>query len=327
MSARCPVRPRRHHVPVPVRVPWSSASFLAYLGGLTILSSTGAFLTVQAGEHGKAGFVLWTVVVFALLSAIALAFKRRGHHITAGLFALSSVAAFVTFAGALLDWFGWLSSNDAAFKGFDFWRLVLELLALVAAAVALRIFRFPLLVLVIATAAWAFTTDLISNGGDWSAIVTIAFGLALLGIAAGADSGGSRVYPFWLHVVAGLTIGGGLLWFFHDGDFDWVLIGIAGLVYFALGERVRRSSWVVFGGWAVLQTASHFAAKWSDIAGAFFPFLYVFPFAFSYGFGDEDKHHQWAAPLVFATAGLLLIGIGLWIARRRRASIPAAELL
>jgi hypothetical protein len=309
-------------------VPWSSASFLAYLGGLTILSATGAFLTVQASAHGTDGLVLWAAIVFVVVTAIAFAFKRRGRYVTAGLFALSSVAAFVTFVGALLDWFGWLSGTDAPFDGFDFWRLVLELLALVAAAVALRIFRFPLLVLVVASAAWLFTTDLISNGGDWTTIVTIAFGLALLAIAAGADSGGSRVYPFWLHVVAGLTIGGGLLWFFHDGDFDWILIAIAGLAYVALGERLRRSSWVVFGAWAVLQTASHFASKWSDLTGAFFPVLYLFPFAFSdFGFGEDEKHHQWAAPLVFAATGLLLIGIGLWIARRRRATIPAAELL
>jgi hypothetical protein len=45
-----------------------------------------------------------------------------------------------------------------------------------------------------------------------------------------------------MHVVAGLTIGGGLVWFFNDGDFAWILIGVAGLLYVALGDRLQRSS-------------------------------------------------------------------------------------
>ena len=43
-----------------VRVPWSSASFLVYLGGLTILSSTLALISIQSNEHGAGGLVLWT---------------------------------------------------------------------------------------------------------------------------------------------------------------------------------------------------------------------------------------------------------------------------
>ena len=43
-----------------VRVPWSSASFLVYLGGLTILVATLTLLSIQADEHGAAGLVLWS---------------------------------------------------------------------------------------------------------------------------------------------------------------------------------------------------------------------------------------------------------------------------
>jgi hypothetical protein len=308
-------------------VPWSSASFLVYLGGLTVFGATGSLLTVQAVEHGAGGLVFWAVLVLAVLSALAFWFRGTGHFVTAGLLALSSVAAFVTAFGALLDWFGWLPSIADGFRGFHFWLLVLELATVAAAAVALSIFRFPLLVFVVAGSAWYFTTDLLSGGGNWSAFVTLAIGLVLLGVATTVDGGPSRPYGFWLHVVSGLTIGSALLWFFHEGNFDWILIAIAALLYISLGDRLMRSSWVVLGAWGFLQSADHFAGKWSDV-GSSFPFY--FPFRFVFGFettGNDEDRHPWAAPFTFAVVGFVFIGIALYLARRRRDAIPAAELL
>jgi hypothetical protein len=150
-----------------VRVPWSHASFLDYLGGLTVLVAMLAFLSIESGEHGSGGLVGWSALVFAVLALLAFLSKRAGRLVTAGLYALSAVAAFVVFFGALLDWFGWLPdlNNGSAFRGFRFWLLVLELSIVVASAVALRVFRFPLLVLVVAASAWFFVTDLVSGEG------------------------------------------------------------------------------------------------------------------------------------------------------------------
>lgn len=312
-----------------VRVPWSSASFLAYLGGLTILFAVVLLLAIEGDEHGAARLVLWAAVVFAALSGPAFLARLAGHFVTAGLLALSSVVAFVIFLGALLTWFGWLSDieDGSAFGGFRFWLLFLELAALVAAVVALRIFRFPLLVSLVAGTSWFFVTDLISNGGDWTAIVTILVGLVLLLAGIAVDDGPSRPFGFWLHVVAGLTVGGGLLWFFRDGHFDWILIGVAGLLYIALGDRLMRSSWVVFGGWGLLQVASHFAIKWSDSYLFLIGTFYLFPF--SAGGIDEPgtSNHQWVGPIVFAVTGAVFIGMALFLARRRRDATPGAELI
>ena len=312
-----------------VRVPWSHASFLAYLGGLTILAAVLSLLSIEASDNGAGGFVGWSALVLAILALLAFMSRRNDRFITAGLYALSAVATFVVFFGALLEWFGWLGDvNDGAFKGFRFWLLVLELAAVVSAAVALRIFRFPLLVLVVAGTAWFFVTDLLSGGGGWSAIVTIAYGLALLSVALASDSGGSRIYGFWLHVVAGLTIGGGLLWFFHDGDFDWILIAVASLLYIVIGDRLLRSSWVVLAAWGLLQVTTHFADKWANVRFfAFFPLGFLlFPF-FGFGGNEQGAQRPWLAPLSFALLGLVFIVIAQLIARRRRGTIPGAELL
>src|SRR5262245_37000090 len=125
-----------------VRVPWSSASFLAYLGGLTILFATGSMLTVQADIHGSAGLVLWALIVFAAVTVLALSARQAGRFVVAGLLSLSAFASFVVFLGAVLDWVGWLPdlSEGGVFEGFRFWLVVLELAAVIASVVALRIF-------------------------------------------------------------------------------------------------------------------------------------------------------------------------------------------
>ena len=89
-----------------------------------------------------------------------------------------------------------------------------------------------------------------------------------------------------------------------------------------------RSSWVVFAAWALLQVTTHFAEKWSDVQFlAFFPFGFFYFPLFGHEEFEEQREHMWAGPVSYAVLGLVLIGIGLVIARRRRDAIPAAELL
>jgi hypothetical protein len=311
-----------------VRVPWSSASFLVYLGGLTLFGGLASLLTAQAGDYGSGGFVGWALLVFLATELFALIARVYGHRVTAGLLALSAVAAWVVLLGAILDWFGWLAHTDSPFAGFHVSHLFLELALVSASLLALFLFRFPLLVLPFAVGTWFFVTDLFSGGGDWSAVLTILVGLMLLSWAVAVDRASRRPFAFWLHVAAGLTIGGGLLWLFHHGDRDWILIGLVALLYIWVGDRLVRSSWVVLGGWALLQTTAHFAAKWSGEAlGAFF---YLFPFLLIDAFGDGSFRrdtHPWAAGLTFAGLAVVFIAIGLLLGRRRSAAIPGAELL
>jgi hypothetical protein len=313
-----------------VRVPWSGASFLAYLGGFTVLFSALSLLGVQADEYGDAGLVLWAALVYSVLAAAAWLALRAGHRIIAGLLAVATVAAFGVLIGALFSWFGWLEEPESAFEGFDVALLLLELLIVLASVVAWRMFRFPLLVFFIALSGWFFVTDLVSNGGDWSAVVTVLIGVVLFVMAGSADAGESRVSGFWLHVASGLAIGGGLLWFFHDGDFDWVIVGLAGLAYIAIGDRLARSSWIVLGAWGLLQTATYFADKWSDFTASFFPLtILLFPFFFFPEIGDfsQQPEHRWLGPVIYALFGVLFFAIAVMIARRRRATTPGADLI
>jgi hypothetical protein len=311
-----------------VRVPWSGVAFLAYLGGITVLLATGALLGVLASDHGAGGFALLTLLVLAVSLVLSFGGLIASHKLAAGLFALTTVLSFVVFVGSLMSWIGWLDDVNLDFDGFDLARLFLVLVAVVASAFALAIFRFPLFVLVLATTTYFFVTDLISNGGDWSAIVSILVGLVIFAAAVGVDLGESSRYGLWLHVVAGAVIGGGLLWFFHDSDVDFILVAVIALAYMAIGDGLMRSSWIVLGAWGILQTAEHFAAKWSTIGDVLFFFL-PFPFfPFQDGsFDEQPPAHEWAGALVFIAAGLVFVAIALVLAQRRRDTVPAAELI
>jgi hypothetical protein len=310
-------------VPV-VRAPWTSASFLVYAGAFTVLFGTVWLIADLGDDSGDAGFVGWSGLAFVALAVLAVGFRRAARPVAAGLFAFCAVVAFAIFFGGIENWGGWFpeSGEDNPFEGFRWSVLLLALVSAAAAAVALRVFRFPLIVTLLLVSLWFFVTDLVSDGGDWSAVVTILLGLVLLAIGIVVDGGPERPYGFWVHVAAGAAIGGGLLYFSHESDGDWILIALAGLVYIAVADRLARSSWAVLGAWGLLQATTHFAEKWAS-EEFFFPFFFFVPFFFFAFAGDSSPNgnteHEWAAPLLYVALGLAFVVIGLVLAHRRRA--------
>ena len=284
---------------------WAASTFLVYAGGLVVLGATGGWLTYLATTSGEAGYTGWTLLVLVLLTAVALGFRRTAHPITAGVLAFVALIAFVAFLSALWTWFGWepTSPASAGLRGFHPAQLLLELLWLVAALAAVRAFRFPLLAAQAVLAGWLVVTDLLSNGGGWSAVVTLFVGLCYLAVALGVDAGPGRPYGFWLHVGAGVLIGGSLLWFWHGGNFEWMLIVIAALLYVRFSQAVGRSSWAVLGALGLLFASVHFALEWTHVRLIFFS-------------GGSGEDRPWVSPLVFTCLGAVLVGLGLALGRR-----------
>ena len=287
-----------------IRPRWTTWTFLLYAGGFTILGAAFAWLSYFSATSGKAGYVAWALLVFGVLAAVAERFRRTGHPITAGLFAFAAVATFVALVAALWTWFGWLSYGSSGFGGFHLSRLLAELLWVAATLVTLARFRFPLLISQFTLASWLIVTDMLSGGGDWSAVVTLLVGFCFLGAALLVDLGSTRPYGFWLHVAAGLLIGGSLIFLLHHGTFEWTLIAIASVVYVGLAELFARSSWAVLGALGLLIVAGQFSLEWTHIRVSLLE---------PQGAGGR----AWVPPLVFGGAGVLLVLLGLLAARRR----------
>jgi hypothetical protein len=286
-----------------VRKPiWTTASVLVYAGGLTVLGSAIAALAYLSEEYGPGAFVAWTLLPLAVLYAVALAFRRRGQWVAAGLFAAATVAMWSAFVGSLFDWWGWFpddENNPLQGAHWSIWLLLL--LVMTAAAIARRAFRFPLLLVFTIGALSFLVVDVVSGGGSWSAVVTLLLGLLYLLVGKIVDGGAKRPYAFWWHLAAGLAIGTSLVYWWHESDTDWALLAVAGLVYLGVGARTRRSTWTVLGIGGFAASAAHWSDEWS-----------------SNGFSVFSPGQGWVPSLVFAVVGFLFVAIGLKSARRRQ---------
>jgi len=277
-----------------VKPRWSSSSFLLYAGAFVVLASATAAYAYLSTQFGEAAFAGWTLLMLVVLAALAVGLRDRGPWIAAGLFAYLTVSAFGTFVGALFTWWGWGGTSDTdVFDGWHWVTWLLVVLILVAATLALVLYRFPLLVLTIAVLFWYLVTDIVSGGSSWSAVVTLFVGLVYLG--AGLAS--NRVYGFWLHVASGLLVGGALLYWWHSSTLDWWLLFAAGLVFIAIGRVTHRSSWTVLGALGMLGAAAHFAVDWTNGGLAFFM--------------NGGETRAWAPIVVFAVLGFLFVALGL----------------
>lgn len=281
-----------------------TGSFLAYTGALTALVAALAWLGVISDDHGQGAFAGWSVLFWVLAEALALALLGRGHRVAAGLFGFVGLGLFALMVGAFFSWFGWLP-DDKPLGGFHIGLLALQLLVLAAAAVGMGIFRFPLFALVLAGLGWYFLTDLVSSGGNWSAWVTLFVGLFLFVMGLANDGGDTRPYGFWVHVVAGLTIGGALLYWWHSSDFQWALIIVVGIVFMAVGAGLRRSSYAVLGTIGLFLATWHYA-----VGGGSSRSIDVF--------GEESFSGpaSWAGPVAFLCLGLFLCLLGMVFWRR-----------
>jgi hypothetical protein len=292
-----------------VKPRWTSASYLLYLGGLTVLLAAVYSLAYLSRSYSDFAYVAWALLVLVVLKLKALAFRRKGRWMAAGLFGFATVIAYAAFLGAVEVWWGWLPHSVSLFGGFHVGLLLLELLTIVAALLSLAFYRFPLISVIVAVVGWYFVTDVLSSGGNWSATVTLLVGLFYLAVAAGTDGGARRPYGFWLHVVSGLLIGGSLLYFWHSGDTGWWLVFVVGLVFIGVASGTGRSSWAVLGSFGIYAAAVHFGEKWARATISLFG-------------GSATSHREWVPPIVLAAVGFLFVLLGLRLDRRRRGDAP-----
>ena len=86
---------------------WTSATFLVYTGGLTVLLGGFAALGYLSVRYGSGATAAWSLLVLGILYAVAHGLRVRGRQIAAGIFAFASVLAWAVFLVLLFDWFGW----------------------------------------------------------------------------------------------------------------------------------------------------------------------------------------------------------------------------
>jgi hypothetical protein len=296
---------------------WTSATFLVYAGGLTVLLGGLAALGYLSASYGSGATAAWALLVLVILYAIAHALRVRGRLIAAGIFAFASVIAWAVFIVFLFEWFGW-HGVSGSLQHWSWSRLALWLLILAAAFDDRRRFGFPLIRVISAVVGWLFVIDLITSGGSFTAAVTLLVGIAYLAWGTLHRTPSS----FWLHLVGGLLIGGSILYWCHTSDADFAFVSIVAFVFVGIAYATRRSSWAVLG------TIGFFAATIHYVVGS--------PTALAEGaFGlggsgscvtsptgppictsSSSAISPWSPALAFGLLGFFLVALGL-LGRRR----------
>lgn len=285
-----------------VRPRWSSWSFLVYSGVLLLGLALAGWVEYLAGHTGDAGTTLIAALVLALLLALGERFRATGHRVTGGAFAVAAAGAVTGVIVELWRWLGWHTGESL--RGLQPAALLLFLISLLAATALVRRHRFPLLVLPIAYLTWAFLVEALSNGGWWTSVVSILVGLGFWIVASTFDAGERRPYAFWLHVAAGLAIGGAAVWWlWGDGLWGTVVIVLGSLAYVLVARGSGRSSWAVLGVVGLLIAVEQLTFRWTDES------LLLWR-------GDGPSR-PWLPSLLVMCLGALLVAAGLWVARAR----------
>lgn len=198
----------------------------------------------------------------------------------------------------------WPFGEAGSYEDFHIWVrsgwFVMELATIAAAAIALVFYRVPFLTAPIAFILWYMSMDLtpILYGSDsfsWEErrIVSLVFGLALLVVAYLVDLRSRTDFAFWLYLAGLLAFWGGLSLMESDSElarFGYFTINLA---LIAMAVFLRRRTFLVFGGVGVFGYIGYLA---SDI----FQDMFLFTVALT-------------------LAGLLVIALGIWLARNRQA--------
>jgi hypothetical protein len=302
---------------------WTSATFLVYAGGLTVLLGGLAALGYLSATYGSGAQAGWALLVLAILYAIAHALRRRGRQIAAGIFAFIAVIAWAVFLVFLFEWWGW-NGIHGSFKHWSWSRLALWVLILGAAREDRKRFGFPFIGLISAVIAWVFVIDLITAGGSFTAAVTLIVGLAylLVGMVRGAPS------AFWLHLVGGLLIGGSILYWAHTSDGDYALVSIVAFLFVLLGYATKRSSWAVLGTIGFFIATIHYlVGSPTQLAEGFFGIggggqCVATPTGQTCTTFGGSPVSPWSPALAFGLLGFFLVLLGL-LGRRRTAATLA----
>jgi hypothetical protein len=281
---------------------------LWYAGALIVMSAMGLFSTLAFSAMGGTALTV-TAVIYAVLFLLAghYLWTKKNLRTPGGLLIAVAVSMAPLAVYGVQDALGLWSTfgKPGAVRDFYVWIrgswVFMELAAIAAAALALRFYRFPFLVLIIAIALWFLSMDIVpwitgAKTGNYETArkVSIAFGLAMLAIAAFINTvQRSGDFAFWLYLFGMMAFWGGVTATANGTALDKALYGLmnAGLLVLAifLGRRV----FAVFGTIGI-------TIYLGDLASKVFKDAILFPFALS-------------------LIGVAIIALGLYVHRRQHA--------
>ena len=266
-------------------------NLLWYVGALIVMSAMGLFSTEAFSRWGGAALTVTALVYAGVFVAAGHYFWRvRGIRVLGGLLIAVAVSMAPLATYGIQEALGWWTHDDPdAYRDFFVWVsgswLFMSLSAIAAGLLALRVYPFPLITLVIAVALWFLSMDLVpwiagapprladdlqAYRAYWRdvlelrGIVSTLFGLLVLIGSWMIDVRTKADLTFWPHLSAGLCLLGGLFfWLTYDLE-EWTLLCAISVVLLLVSVFLQRRSYAVFGGIGVLSYLTYLSSEVFD---------------------------------------------------------------
>jgi hypothetical protein len=265
------------------------AHLLWYAGALIVIGAMGLFTTLAFSQMGGRALTA-TAILYAI------AFTVAGHHLwhkkglttPGGLLitiAVSMAPLAVYGIQAEAGWWGKFGS-PGTYQGFYVWIkgswIFMEIATIIAGIIALRFFRFPFIVMVIAFALWFMSMDLApwvagTDHATWEARrqVSMGFGLFILLVAWVIDyQGRDADFAFWLHLFGMTAFWGALTASESSSELGKLIYCLLNVGLLFVSVLLMRRVYAVFGTIGIAMYLGH-------LANVVFKDSLLFPFALS----------------------------------------------
>ncbi len=262
----------------PAAPKFDAVHVLYYAGALIVIAAMGLFSTTAFSALG--GWALTATGVLYAIAFVALGsrlWSKPQTRMPGGLTIAIAVSMAPLAIYGVEDALGLWSLGERPGPYHDFYPLMnggwvpMEVGTLIAAAIALRAFPFPFILMIASVAAWFLSMDLAllllhghslpwDDEWEFRRNVSLAFGLAMIAIAWAIDLKWGRLgdFGFWLHLFGALTFWGALS-SGSGGEFGqaiYCLINVA-LIGFAL--FLNRRIYAVLGALGIAIYLGHLA--------------------------------------------------------------------
>ena len=264
------------------------AHLLWYAGALIVMTAMGLFSTLAFSQMGGEALAVTALVYAAGFAAAGhYLWHVKGLRTPGGLLiaiAVSMAPLAVYGVQDALDLWGQFGKPGTV-QGFYVWIkgswIFMEAAAILAAAIALRFYPFPFIVVIIGVALWFMSMDLApwiagKPHADWetSRQVSLWFGLATLVVAWIVDARRRGDFAFWLHLFGMIAFWGAVSATSGGGPLAKALYCAMNVALLFVSVFLGRRVYAVFG---VIGVACYLG----DLADKVFRDSLMFPFALS----------------------------------------------
>ena len=256
---------------------------LWYAGALIVIGAMGLFSTAAFSALG--GYALSTTAVVYALGFTLLGrrlWRSPDLRVPAGLCIAVAVSLAPLAIYGVQDALNlWSFDKPGEYRGFfpyinGSW-IYMEVGAILAAALAMRFYPFPFILMIAAVALWFMSMDVVRWFGaaaldDWELRrrVSTVFGVAMIVIAWGLDltRGRRGDFGFWLHLFGALTLWGALAASEGATGFGKALFCAINVGFIALGLFLNRRIYAVLGALGVAGYLGYLASDvFKDMIG------------------------------------------------------------